>query len=132
MSFEYEVEKREFVRIKVDIPIRYKYLSREVELGDDDKVFEGGTRNISGAGMLLIGKLPNPAWLTPLLMEKIVIGVNIMLPSVTEPIKALTRVAWIEAMPEGPDRCVMGLKFKEITKESQDSIFKYVIRSQMR
>ena len=131
MSFEYETEKREFVRIKMDIPIRYKYLSRTIELGTDI-VYEGITRNLSGAGLLLIAKLPKAEWLTGLLMQQIVIGINLQLPSLEEPVKALTRVAWIEAIPEDTDRCAMGLKFKEITKESQDEIFRYVIRSQMR
>ena len=130
MSFEYETEKREFVRIKVDIPIRYRFLSRDMELGDD-VVREGVTRNISGSGLLLVGTLPKPEWITPLLMQKIVVGVNILLPSIEKAVKALTRVAWIEAIPEGADRCAMGLKFREITKEGQDEIFRYVIRSQM-
>ena len=131
MSFEYETEKREFVRIKTDVPVRYKFLSRTLEI-DDTAVHEGRTRNISGAGLLLIGKLPKDEWLTPLLMEKIVVGVNIMLPYSEEPIKALTRVAWIEGVQEDSGDCALGLKFKEITKDSQDEIFRYVIRSQMK
>lgn len=131
MSFEYETEKREFVRIKVDIPVRYKFLSRDFEL-DEDNVREGITRNISGSGLLLLGHMPQPEWITPLLMQRIVLGVNILLPMIENPVKALTRVAWIEAIPEGADRCAMGLKFREITKEGQDEIFRYVIRSQMR
>ncbi|TET37131.1 MAG: hypothetical protein E3J72_06755 [Planctomycetota bacterium] len=130
MSFEYETEKREFVRIKVDIPVRYRFLSRELDLGDD-KVRGGVTRNISGSGLLLLGQLPKPDWITPLLMQHIVVGVNILIPKLINPVKALTRVAWIEAIPEGADKCAMGLKFREITKEGQDEIFRYVIRSQM-
>jgi c-di-GMP-binding flagellar brake protein YcgR len=131
MSFEYETEKREFVRVPIEMAVRYKYLSRALDLGDDT-VYEGTTRNLSGAGLLLIGKLPKPEWITPLLMEKIVVGINLLLPSAEEPIKALTRVAWIEAIQEGQDRVAFGLKFKEITKQSQDDIFRYVIRSQMK
>jgi len=131
MSFEYETEKREFVRIKVDVPVRYRFLSRELEI-DDDNVREGITRNISGSGLLLLGQLPKAEWITPLLMQRIVVGVNILIPALADPVKALTRVAWIEAIPEGVDRCAMGLKFREITKEGQDEIFRYVIRSQMR
>ena len=37
-----------------------------------------------------------------------------------------------KAIKEGDDRCAMGLKFKEITRESQDDILKYVIKSQLR
>jgi hypothetical protein len=64
-------------------------------------------------------------------MEKIVIGVNLLLPSLPVPIKALTRVAWVEAIQEGTDRCAMGLTFKEISKDNQDEVLKYMIRAQL-
>ena len=32
MSFEYDTEKREFVRIHTDIPVRYKFLSRSMPI----------------------------------------------------------------------------------------------------
>ena len=58
-------------------------------------------------------------------------GVNILLPSLDAPIKALTRVAWIEAFQKGSDKCAMGLRFKEISKENQDEILKYIIKAQI-
>ncbi len=131
MAFSYETERREFVRIRVDVPVRYKFLSRTVDV-PEDQIFEGTTRDISGSGLLLVGKVPNLEWLPLLLMEKIVIGINILLPSHNTPIKALTRTGWLEAMRERDDRCRMGLKFKEITRESQDDILKYVIKSQLK
>ena len=53
------------------------------------------------------------------------------LPSLDVPIKALARLAWIEELTEGSDRCHMGLRFEEITKENQDDIMKYIIKSNM-
>ena len=38
MSIEYVTEKREFVRIQTDIPIRYKFLSKSVEVEDGQAV----------------------------------------------------------------------------------------------
>ena len=61
----------------------------------------------------------------------ILIGVNLILPSFELPVKALTRVGWVEAMQKGSDRCAMGLKFKEITKENQDEVLKYIIKAQI-
>ncbi len=130
MSFEYESEKREFVRINTDIPIRYKFLSKSVPL-DGQGIFEGSTANVSGSGLLLVGKVPSISWIPGLLTEDILIGINMLLPSLDMPVKALTRVSWVEAMVKGNDRCAMGLKFKEIAKEQQDEILKYIIKAQI-
>ncbi len=51
MSFEYESERKEFVKTGTEIPVRYKFLSREVDLGETG-VFEGTTSRISSAGFL--------------------------------------------------------------------------------
>ncbi|MGQ9592607.1 MAG: PilZ domain-containing protein [Planctomycetota bacterium] len=130
MSFEYESEKREFVRIHTDIPVRYKFLSRSIPL-ESEGVFEGTTSNLSGSGLLLVGKIPGMSWIPGLLMGEILIGVNILLPLLDVPVKALARIAWIEAFSKGSEKCAMGLRFQEISKESQDEILKYVIKAQI-
>ena len=130
MSFEYQSSKRDFVHVNTDIPIRYKFLSKSLPV-DQEGVFEGTTANLSGSGLLLVGKLPSISWIPALLTEDVMIGVNLILPSFDLPVKALTRVAWVEAMAKGSDRCALGLKFKEISKESQDEILKYIIKAQI-
>lgn len=126
----YESERREFVRIKTSLSVRYKFLNRAGE-DIDENVHEGVTQNLSGGGLLLTGKIADVGWIPDLLMQKIVIGVNIMLPDSDEPIKALTRVAWAEAFEEGPGKCAFGLMFREITKDAQDKIFRFIIKSKM-
>jgi c-di-GMP-binding flagellar brake protein YcgR len=130
MSFEYETEKREFVRIHTDIPVRYKFLSKAIPI-ESEGIFEGTTSNLSGSGLLLVGKVPGMSWIPGLLMGEILIGVNILLPSLDVPIKALTRIAWIEAFVKGSDKCAMGVRFKEIPKENQDEIMRYIIKAQI-
>ena len=130
MSYEYLTEKREFVRIHTDIPIRFKFLSKSVEI-DGKAIHEGITTNLSGSGLLLLGKLPSVTWIPALLMEEIIIGVNMLLPALDHPIKALGRVAWIEAFQKGSERCAMGVRYKEISKLHQDEILKYIIKSQI-
>jgi c-di-GMP-binding flagellar brake protein YcgR len=126
----FDPERREFVRVRAELPVRYKFLSQDQAFVSDE-VLEGATSNISGAGILLVGQMPNSDWITGLLMERIVIGVNVFLPGDAEPIKALTRTAWIEALDERAQRCSMGLRFREITKDHLDRLFKFVIRAQM-
>ncbi len=130
MSFEYETEKREFVRIHTDIPVRYKFLSRSIPL-ESEGIYEGTTANLSGSGLLLVGKIPGMSWIPGLLMSEILIGVNVLLPLLDVPIKALCRVSWIEAFQKGSDKCAMGLRFQEVSKESQDEILKYIIKAQI-
>ena len=122
--------RRDFVRLPTDISIRYKFLCKVMDL-NCDQVFEGSTNNLSGEGCLLIGKIPSLSWIPGMLMGKILIGGNILIPSLDLPIKVLCKLAWIEEIAEGSDRCFMGFRFQEITKENQDEIMKYIIKIQM-
>ena len=126
----YDAERREFIRVRAELPVKYKFLSQDPGFSSDE-ILDGTTNNLSGGGLLLVGTIPNTDWITGLLMEKIVVGVNIFLPGDAEPVKALTRTAWIEALDERAHRCSLGLKFKEITKIHLDKIFKFVIKAQM-
>jgi c-di-GMP-binding flagellar brake protein YcgR len=130
ISRSFDPERREFVRVRADLPVKYRFLSQDTTFVSDE-IFEGVTSNLSGAGILLVGQMPNSDWITGLLMERIVVGINLFLPGEAEPVKALTRTAWIEALDERAQRCSMGLRFKEITKEHLDRLFKFVIRAQM-
>jgi c-di-GMP-binding flagellar brake protein YcgR len=124
-----ESERREFVRIRVDIPVRYKFLSKTVGVSED--VYEGTTGDMGGGGLLLVGKIPDASLYVPLLQQKVVVGINLLLPASEQPVKALCRVAWLEAS-ESPLRVPMGLKFKEISRDSLDEIFRYVIKAQLK
>jgi c-di-GMP-binding flagellar brake protein YcgR len=129
MAERYESERREFVRIRVDVPVRYKFLSKVTEVPDD--VFEGTTGDLGGGGLLLVGKVPSEDLYVHLLAQRVVVGINLMLPSGEAPVKALCRVAWIEAT-DSASRVAMGLKFKEISRDSLDEIFRYVIKAQLK
>ena len=127
----YEQERREFVRIRIEIPVRYKFLCKTRTDKELEHIYEGSTSNISGGGLLLLGKIPVLGWIPELLMQKIVVGCNIMLPDFDQPIKVLTRVAWIETVDEQTLRCAVGLRFKEVTNEDRDRLFHFVIKAQM-
>ncbi len=122
--------KIEFHKLQTDVPVRYKFFSKTLDI-DTEQVFEGTTCKLGGNGCLLQGKLPSLSWIPALLMGKILIGVNLLLPSSATPPKALCKVAWIEAVAEGSDRCAIGVQFIDIPKECQDDITKYLIRMQI-
>ncbi len=127
----FESEKREFVRVRVSVPVRYKFLAHDLEHPELDRIWDGSTANLSGGGLLLRAKIPDLAWLPALLTGKMKVGVNLILPTYELPVKALTRVAWIEGLEEGTQRALMGLRFLEIPKSAQDEIVKYIIKTQM-
>ena len=131
MTIEFEYEKRKFIRLPIAVPVRYKYLSREIRGPDMDAVHEGLSQNIGAGGLLLRGKLPVPEWLSQLLTRKMFVGINLLLPNSERPVKALCRVTWSSAIEDEQGHVVMGLEFQEITHPDQDTITKYIIKAQM-
>ena len=117
MVQSFDQEKREFVRIKLAIPIRYKFLAENPQDPRLDKSYKGSTSNISGGGLLLAGPIPDPNWIPDMLLQRIVIGINFLLPDQDTMVKAITRASWIEARKEKSDNWFIGLRFKEITQE---------------
>ncbi len=120
-------EQRKFVRVPSTLPVRYKFLSNDVAYRDET-VREGRTDNIGGGGLLLTGQVPSVDWITELLMEKVVLAVTIELPGSEEPVGAIAKVAWLEAIDQNTEVCQLGLTFKEITSEDRDRIFDFVIK----
>lgn len=123
-------ERKGFVKVSIDVPVRYKFLSKTVEI-EDTGVHEGHTNNISGSGLMLVARIPDGEILSYLLSGEVFVGLNILLPSDDEPVKALSRVGWIEVLPEFPGKCGIGLRFLDMPKEDSDRIFRYTIRAQI-
>ena len=123
-------ERREFLRVPTDLPVRYKFLSAETAFLHEE-IFEGRVTDLSGGGLLLLGRIPDLEWKSRLLNGRIVVGLNLDLADGQSPVKALTRVTWAETVEDDENLCLMGLKFKEIIREHLDQIFQYVIRAHM-
>ena len=119
-------EKRKFVRIESSLPVKYRFVTSSPDF-DDNRVYEGRTDNIGGGGLLLTGQVPGVDWITELLMEKVLLAVTVELPE--GKVKAIARVAWLEAIDQNTEVCQLGLTFKEITSENRDRILDLVIRS---
>ena len=131
MPFFYESEKREFVRVGVAVPVKFRLISQSPDVTATDDYMDGETQNIGAGGMLLVGPIPQANLITDLLVQKVVIGVRIYLPGEDDPVEALARVAWLEAIDQEDGRCSLGLAFKEITSEAQDTLFRFIISSRM-
>ena len=131
MTTTFDFEKRQFIRLPMAVPVRYKYLSREMRGQEMETVHEGLSQNVGAGGLLLRGKIPEANWLSKLLTRKMFVGINVMLPSSDRPVKALCRVIWCSAIEDDKNVVVMGLEFQEVTNKDRDLITQYIIRAQM-
>jgi len=128
MSENYEREKRDFTRIDAELDVRYRFLCEFRDDPELDRTHEGTTRDVSGGGLLLEGKIPELSWVPDLLMNKMKMAIKLDLDDDrNDPIETLGRVAWIETIDEFTLESRIGLMFSEITSKDQDRIFRYVI-----
>ncbi len=126
----YEKERREYVRVSTEVPVRYRFLSHDPAFpatGD----YEGVTQDLSGGGLLLQATVPDPDWISGLLTERVFFGIEIDLPGDSEPVRALTRAAWVRSVEGEETACLVGLRFKEITRGDLDRIFGFVIKRKL-
>lgn len=125
-----EPDKRTYIRIAQTLPVRYRFVSSSRKDKALTQAYNGETRNVSGNGILLAGKLPDPAWVEELLGKKMAIAVSIRVPGVGGPVNAVARAAWINVdMDQKPATCEMGLEFREITQADEQRLLEFIIAS---
>ena len=107
------VERRRFQRIDSNLPLRYKNIkTATVPMGSLTKdISEGGIRFKTNEFISLACRLV----------------VEITLPTVQRPIKAISKVAWIRKLSSG-EQYELGNQFLEISKEDKGLITDYVSR----
>lgn len=126
----YQSERREFIRVKFELPVTYRFLGGAAAGADEALV--STTDNISGGGLKLAGVVPNPDWLPELLLGRMAVGVEIALPDGHPPVQALTRVAWVELLERNRHRFLLGLRFRELPGPDRERIIAFIIKSQIR
>lgn len=131
MADKFDQERREFIRVPCTVFVKYKFLCPERKDAALDKIYEGTSNNLSGGGILFAGPMPDKSWIPDLLTHRIVVGVHLMVPNMFEPVKALTRLAWIEPIDEKQHLYSMGLTFKEIPTAERDRILTYIVQSKL-
>lgn len=106
-------ERRRFQRISSNLPVRYRNLrTATVPMGSLTKdISEGGIRFKTNEFISLACRLV----------------IEVTLPTVPKPIKAISKVAWIRKVSSG-DQYELGNQFLEISKEDRAMITDYVNR----
>lgn len=111
----YVKERRRAVRINARVPLQFKDIQRPIETysGTLTKdVSEGGARFVSGDFLSLF---------TRLLVE-------VSLPSFSRPVKAISKVAWIQKQPRGSQYNI-GLQFLDMTEEDKKHLASFISKS---
>ncbi len=106
-------ERRRFQRIGSSLPVRYRNLrTATVPMGSLSKdISEGGIRFRTNEFISLACRLV----------------IEVTLPTLPKPIKAISKVAWIRKLSSG-DQYELGNQFLEISKEDRAMITDYVSR----
>jgi c-di-GMP-binding flagellar brake protein YcgR len=111
----YVKEKRSSPRINAHIPLQFKDIQRPIETytGSLTKdISEGGVRFTSN-GFLSI--------FTRLMLE-------ISVPSFSRPLKAISKVAWIQKVPRSSQYNV-GLQFMDMTEDDRKHLASFISKS---
>jgi len=130
MRFPYQPEKREYLRIPTAVPVQYKFVSPD-HFKVSTEPLDGVTVDLSMGGVQIIAVLPSDEYIMPLLMQKMALILSVKLPGESEPVYAIGRVAWIDAIEgEDPKKYAIGLRLHEISSADVDRIFEYIVHSQ--
>jgi len=105
-------EKRKFRRIENNFPLKYR------DLGKSETEFRGTvSKNLSEGGV----RFRSNRFIS--LACRMVVELN--LPAISRPIKAVSKIAWIKKLPVGDDYEV-GNQFLEITREDRNIIRNFI------
>jgi Tfp pilus assembly protein PilZ len=111
----YVKEKRGNSRINARLPLQFKDIQRPIE------TYSGSiTKDISSGG-LRFASSEFVSIFTRLLLE-------VSVPSFSRPIKAISKVAWIQKMPRS-NQYDVGLQFMDMTEEDKKSLKSFISNS---
>jgi c-di-GMP-binding flagellar brake protein YcgR len=111
----YVKERRGTPRISARLPLQYKDIQRPIETysGTLTKdVSEGGVRFIANEFLSVF---------TRLLLE-------VSVPSFSRPIKAISKVAWIQKIPRS-NQYNVGVQFMDMTEEDKKQLTSFIAKS---
>jgi c-di-GMP-binding flagellar brake protein YcgR len=108
-------EKRQYPRVETRIPVRYKKQSDAAETPGSGSL----TGDVSEGGLKLSTK--------EVISAACNLSLELDIPTLTQPIRATSKVAWIKNANTGEDyEYEVGNEFMEITKKDQELISQYI------
>jgi len=105
-------EKRRYQRVECNFPLQYKNLRQS-----SDRLTGSLTRNIGEGGVAFQS--------SEFISLACRLVVEISLPTISRPIKAISKIAWIKKIPAS-DQYELGNQFLEMSKEDRAHILDFV------
>jgi len=111
----YVKERRRFLRVNARLPLQFKDIQRPME------VYSGTlTKDVSEGGVCF-SSVDFLSVFTRLLVE-------VSVPSFARPVKAISKVAWIQKQPRG-NQYIVGLQFLDMTEEDKKQLSSFIAKS---
>ena len=106
-------EKRKFKRVTTHIPVKYR------KLGDTDTIMRSSTvsRNLSEGGVRF--------FTSEFMSRACRLVLELDVPMLTKPVKAISKVAWIKKSSMGED-FEIGNQFLEISRKDKEIVSEYL------
>ncbi|NQT32682.1 MAG: PilZ domain-containing protein [Candidatus Omnitrophica bacterium] len=108
-----DVERRKYIRRKTHIPVSISRLKGGISSKDSDSI----TRNMSEGGICF--RAPN---FIPMACR---IVFELDMPAFSDPVKIVSRVAWIDKTASGEDYEI-GAQFLDMSREDKELLMKYI------
>ena len=121
-------ERRRYVRISPSEPIQVQYkLVKDREEGEME-INKASSRSVSGGGLFLELPYLEPGEVEELLRGEKKLSLQIHIPTLSKPVKALGQVMWLEGKKEGERYFYgAGVSFVRIDEDDRDEIINYII-----
>ncbi|MFA5104847.1 MAG: PilZ domain-containing protein [Candidatus Omnitrophota bacterium] len=111
----YVKEKRSCARVEARLPFQFKDIQRPIE------TYTGSLTKDVGAGGVRFVSSEFLSIFTRLILE-------VSVPTFSKPIKAISKVAWIQKVPRSPQYNV-GLQFMDMTEEDKKHLSGFLAKS---
>ena len=120
-------ERRKYVRLqpKEAISVRFKVVT-QTEGEKTASSHRAKTKDVSGGGMFLEISLLKPTLLEGVLRGTHNLFLEIDVPTLSHPLKALAKVVWVEG--KASDKYGVGVSFLSINEEDRDNLMEYIIK----
>jgi hypothetical protein len=119
-------ERRKYVRLDSVFPVQFRLLSLDGSLSMSDWI-QGFTSDISKGGICLEVNNLKPELAKLLKNRQVKLSLEIEMPIVRNPVKAQAKIAWVEDIPDQPNRYLIGLSYENIDAAQNSRILRYAL-----
>jgi hypothetical protein len=123
-------ERRRYVRLDSVFPVEFQLISLEGKQILSDWL-QGFTNNVSKGGICLSVNNLRPELATLLKDKQAKLSLDIEMPIIKSPVKALAKVAWIREVAGTLNKHLIGLSYEEIDPLQNNKIMRYALTKKL-